>query len=371
MKNMAKTRRYDIDWIRVLVFDVLIIFHVGMFFNTWDWHIKNDVITEWLFYPMFFTSQWRIPILFVVSGIGTRFALSFRTGSEYIKERFIRLFIPLVVGIVIVVAPQVYFERVADGDFTGSFFAFYPHFFEGIYPEGNFSWHHLWFLPYLLVFSLLATPLFLTLRKENNAFVAWLRNLLAHSSWSLYLFVLPLFLVELTLAEKFPITHAFWGDWYALAYYFVLFSSGFLMMRTGEPFWKSVQDLRWTALGIGVMLFCFMLWKISNDIQLPFLGELVKTVNMWSWIITIFGFAAQYLNKESSIVKYRNEAVYPFYIIHQTITVAIGFWLMNISMPLFSKFVIMIIGTFGGSWLFFEGVKRVRFLRPLFGLKNR
>lgn len=368
---MKKIRRYDIDWIRVLVFDILIIFHVGMFFNTWDWHIKNNELVDWLTYPMIFSSEWRIPILFVVSGIGTKFALSFRSGNEYVKERFTRLFIPLLVGIFVTVSPQVYLERVADGSFEGSFLAFFPHFFDGIYPQGNFSWHHLWFLPYLLVMSLVATPLFLILRKKDNPFVGWLQRLFEKSVWSIYLFIIPLFLTEIVLRPYFPITHAFWGDWYAMVYYFFLFLSGFILIRIGEPFWKSVHQLRWAALSIGVLAFSLMMWGMTNNFRPPILGELVKTINMWSWIIAIFGFAAQYLNKESSIVKYRNEAVYPFYIFHQVITVIIGFYLMDSPMPVFWKFVIMTVGTFGGSWILLEMVKRVRFLRPLFGLKNR
>mgnify|MGYP001475444277 CR=1 FL=1 len=367
---MKKTRRYDIDWIRVLVFDILILFHVGMFFNTWDWHIKNDNLVNWLQYPMAFTSQWRIPILFVVSGMGTRFALSYRSGNQYIKERFERLFIPLVVGMLIIVAPQVYFERVADGDFTGSFFAFYPHYFDGIYPVGNFSWHHLWFLPYLFVFSILATPLFLALRKDSNAFMSWFSNCLSYSPWGLYVFVIPLILIELTLGNSFPITRSFWGDWYALLYYFVLFISGFLMIRSGEPFWKSVLQLRWPAFSVGTVTFCLIIWGMADENYLPTVGDIVKTINMWSWIVAIFGFSAQYLNKKSTILKYRNEAVYPFYIVHQTIIITSGFYLMDVPLPIFPKFAIMTVATFGGSWLFFEVVKRVRILRPLFGLKT-
>lgn len=369
--DMKKTRRYDIDWIRVLVFDILIFFHVGMFFNTWGWHIKNNELVDWLQFPMAFTSQWRIPILFVVSGMGTRFALSYRSGNQYIKERFERLFIPLVVGMLIIVAPQVYFERVADGDFAGSFFAFYPSYFDGIYPTGNFSWHHLWFLPYLFVFSILATPLFLALRKESNAFMSWFSNCLSYSPWSLYLFVIPLILIELTLGNSFPITRSFWGDWYALPYYFVLFLSGFVMIRSGETFFKSVLQLKWSVLIIGTLMFGLIIWWMTKEIELPVLGAIVQTINMWSWIIAIFGFAAQYLNKESAIIKSRNEAVYPYYIMHQTIIIASGFWLMDVPLPIFLKFVIMTVSTFGGSWLFFEVIKRVRVLRHLFGLKNQ
>ena len=121
---MKKERRYDIDWIRVIVFDILIIYHVGMFFVSWGWHIKNNEIIDWMRWPMLFVNQWRLPILFIISGMGTRFALSHRSGAKYLLERFTRLFIPLTVGILVIVAPQVYIERVVQGTISGSFFEF-------------------------------------------------------------------------------------------------------------------------------------------------------------------------------------------------------------------------------------------------------
>jgi glucans biosynthesis protein C len=362
-------RRYDIDWIRVLVFDLLIIFHIGMFFNTWDSQVKNNITIEWLAYPMQFLSLWRLPILFVVSGIGTRFALSRRSGGQYIKERMMRLLIPLVVGVLLIVPPQVYVERIADGDFSGSFWAFYPHFFEPVYPKGNLSWHHLWFLPYLFFMSLVATPLFLQLCRDNNVLSQWLRRCFTQSPYYLYLFTLPLLVVELTMEPKFPITRAFIGDWYALVYYFLLFISGFILITIGEPFWKAVDKIKVITLLTGLVSFQ-LIWLLSTTFDSHFLLPTLKILMMWSTILAIFGYSARYLNKASRILKYRNEAVYPFYIIHYMIVVLMGFFLMNKPLPVFLKFFIMIVGTFGGSWLFFEMVKRVWILRLLFGLKR-
>jgi len=366
-----KIRRYDIDWIRVIVFDILIVFHVGMFFNTWDWHLKNNELVDWFKYPMIFTSEWRIPILFVVSGIGTKFALSRKSGREYISERLTRLFFPLTVGIFVTVLPQVYLERLVDGRFEGNMFEFIPHFFQGVYPSGNLSWHHLWFLPYLLVMSLLATPLFLKLRKKENALINLLRRVFEQSAWGVYLFVVPLTLIETHLHPYFPTTHAFVGDWYALTFYFFLFISGFILVSLGDTFWKSVNQLRWFALIIGIFAFSLLMSIDQLTLKSYRIYEFIKILNMWSWIIAIFGFAGQYLNKESSIIKVRNEAVYPFYIFHQVITITIGFYLMTSPLSIHWKFIIMVAGTFSGAWILTEIVKKIKPLRPLFGLKNR
>ncbi|NNL80585.1 MAG: acyltransferase family protein [Flavobacteriaceae bacterium] len=364
-------RRYDIDWIRVLVFDILIIYHVGMFFVPWGWHIKNDVIVDWFQLPMAFVNQWRLPILFVVSGMGTRYAMSFRSGKVYLKERLWRLGIPLIAGILLIIPPQVYLERIVNEDFTGNYFQFYPHFFEGIYPSGNFSWHHLWFLPYLLLMSLLATPLFLKWRRPKNKFIHWFKERLEKSPYYLYLFTVPLFFVEAFMEPIFPVTHALIGDWYALVLYSFLFLYGFILIGTGDVFWSSVVKLKKIAAVIGIICFPILIWFWLN-VDSSFFIPVLKILNLWSWIIVIFGFSARYLNKEGKVVKYRNRAVYPFYILHQTIIVILGYYLMNLPIHYGLKFVIMLVGTFGISWILYEFIiRRTPFLRPLFGIKSK
>lgn len=119
-------RRYDLDWLRVIVFGLLIIYHVGMFFVPWDFHLKNNVIYEWITFPMLFLNQWRLPILFVISGMGTWYALGKRNAWQFSGERIKRLLLPLVFGMIFIIPPQVYLERLAKGQFTGSYFDFWP-----------------------------------------------------------------------------------------------------------------------------------------------------------------------------------------------------------------------------------------------------
>ena len=340
-----------------------------MFFVPWDYHIKNNDIVNWMTIPMMFVNQWRLPILFVVSGMGTRFALSRKTGGEYIRERFIRLFIPLLAGILIIISPQVYIERLTQGKISGSFIEFYPHFFEGIYPEGNFSWNHLWFLPYLLLMSIIATPLFLNLRKGNNKILITLKNMIVKSPIYLFLFFIPLFVVKLLLLPYFPITRALYNDWYAFIFYSFLFITGFTLISFDKVFWDAVGKIKKISLITGVITFSLLLWLWSN-VENSFLISFITSINTWSWILTIFGYSSIYLNNKSKVIRYRNQAVYPFYILHQTIIIVIGYWLMNEPIHYGLKFLIMIIGTFGFSWFIYEFlIKRIPILILLFGVK--
>ncbi|MEO1216563.1 MAG: acyltransferase family protein [Bacteroidota bacterium] len=370
-----KIRRHDLDWLRVLVFALLIFYHVGMFFVPWGWHIKNNVIYDWMIWPMLFINQWRLPILFVISGMGTRYALSYRSGKTFAWERIKRLFIPLVVGIFLIVPPQVYIERIANAQFSGPYVDFFPaEIFKGIYPEGNFSWHHLWFLPYLLTFSLILIPAFLYLRDNSeNKFLSFLKKTIQKPG-GLLVFIIPLYLTEALVEPFFPVTHALINDWFTFSSSLFYFFSGFILISLGDTFWKAVDKFKKKALILGVTTFCIMIfyWNIEDSLLVHFSEAFFKVLNIWLWILAIFGYGAKYLNKKSPLLTYANQAVYPFYILHQTITVILAYQLMGLDWGLGPKFLLLSLGTFGFSFLIYEYIiRRIPFLGPLFGLKNK
>jgi len=380
MENLlpSTARRYDIDWLRVILFGLLIFYHVGMFFVPWGWHIKNNVIYEWLVYPMSFLNQWRLSFLFLISGMGTYFALSKRTGGQFAKERIMRLLLPLLFGMLVVVPPQVYFERLDKGQFTGNYFAYwFSEAFVGVYPTGNISWHHLWFIVYLLVFSLLFIPLFLYLRKNpHNFFIQKIQKWVA-SPYKIYLFVLPLYVWETLVEPFFDSTHALLDDWFNLVNYSTFFVYGFLLITVRETFWQTILTHKFKFLLIGIVNFSiFITIKIlianglEDDAPVHFSEAVFKVINTWSWILTLLGFAATYLNRNSPTLQYANEAVYPFYILHQTITVSLAYYLKNVAWGLALKFSLLSLGTFFIAWLLYELlIRRIGVLRLFFGLK--
>lgn len=369
-------RRYDLDWLRVIVFGLLIFYHVGMFFVPWGFHIKNNIIYDWLRYPMLFLNQWRLPILFVISGMGTYYALSKRTGQQFASERIKRLLLPLVVGMLFIVPPQVYIERIVNKQFSGSYFDYWPlHAFSGIYPEGNLSWHHLWFLPYLLFFSLVLIPAFIYLRTHpESKFLVWIKNKVS-SPFGLFIFIVPLFFIEAFLEPFFPVTHALIGDWFAVVNYVTLFFYGFILISVKEAFWKTVEEKRKLYLlcgiaGFSCLMGIFIFFEDSTIIH--FTEAFIKVFNLWAWILVLFGYASAYLNKPGNTLSYCNEAVYPFYILHQTVMLIICYYVMELDRNLFAKASILIVGTFGVSWIIYEFfIRRWKWIRPLFGLKNR
>ena len=371
-----KIRRYDLDWLRVIVFALLIFYHVGMFFVPWGWHIKNNVIYDWLRWPMLFLNQWRLPILFVISGMGTYYALSKRNLKQFAWERYLRLGIPLIVGMLLIVPPQIYIERLVNGQFNGTYLEYYQTmaFRNGPYPEGDISWHHLWFLPYLLLFSWVLSPIFVRLKSKPTRFIAWIKKIIERP-YGFYWFIIPLFLLEAFMEPFFDITHALIDDWFNICSSITFFFYGFLFIAAGEVFWESLDRIKKKALILGILSFTLLVGRwlfIEADDWPEHLSEaFLKIVNLWSWILVVFAYAAKYLNEPSKGLSYANRAVYPFYILHQTITIGIAYYLIDLDWSFFAKALILVIGTFGISWAIYDCIiLRIPLLHPLFGLKK-
>lgn len=370
-------RRYDLDWLRVLVFGLLILYHVGMFFVPWSFHLKNNELYPDLQIPMRFLNGWRLPMLFMISGMGTAFALGTRSGSAFLKERFVRLMIPLLFGMLVVVPPQVYLEKVSTGVVSGSYFEFWPqHALEGgAYPEGNISWHHLWFLPYLFLYSIVLLPIFLFMnRHEDNILVRWVRTF-SSSRFGLYLLLIPLFMWEVLLEPYFPTTHALIGDWYCFMNGMTFFFYGFLLVRSGDSFRDNTREYRLQNMMIAISAFVgrIIIEQLYGGILVADLARLLlKLFFSWAMILSLFGYASIYLNTNSRVLRYANEAVYPFYILHQSVMMVGCYWMMNLNGSFGVKFPLLVLMTFVGTWIIYECcIRRWRFVRPLFGMKNK
>jgi hypothetical protein len=369
-------RRYDIDSLRVIAFGLLIFYHTGMFFVPWEFHLKNPVTYEWLIYPMRFLNQWRLPLLFVISGMGTYFALTRRSGFQYAGERMKRLLIPLIAGMIFLIPPQVYFERLDKRQFSGSyFFDYWPGVaFNGVYPEGNISWHHLWFILYLFIFSTVMIPVFLYLRKCPEAWIIRKIKSASRKYAGLYIFIIPLFLWQIFLAPRYPQTYGLINDWYNLINYCTFFLFGYLLVSLKDTFWTSVTQNRRKYLAGGIVAFpLLMLWYAAGDFPgKEHVSALGKVFNIWSWILALIGYSAAYLNKPGRTLSYANEAVYPFFILHQTVLMGLCYYLKNADLGFFTKFSVLSIGTFGISWIVYEfGIRRYPLTRLLFGMKSK
>ncbi|MBX3498072.1 MAG: acyltransferase [Alphaproteobacteria bacterium] len=365
-------RRADLDWLRVSAFALLILYHSGMAWSGWSWHVTDQQSADWLRWAMRFTNRWRMPLIFLVSGAAVMLALGRRAGGEFVLDRLRRLALPLAFGMLVIVPPQVYAERLHRGQFAGSYLDWLPHAFDGgAYPAGNISWHHLWFVAYVLILTLVLLPLLLWLRgaRIEAAYRVVARR---HLYW---LAILPLVAAHLFLAPISRNPGGVVGDWFGLCYYGTLLLYGALLYRRGELL-DAVMRARWVALAIGVAAFALLDHLFFTGVRASIatderpLYALLSGVNTTAWLLAIVGFARRHLTRRPAFLAYATEAVYPFYILHQTITVIAVYWLVRTGLPVGTKFALAALVTFAGSWLLYEFVvRRVGMLRPLFGLK--
>ena len=374
-------RLYELDWLRMFAVLTLLYFHSSRPFDRWFWHLKNSVFSEGLTAVNLFINIWHMPLFFFLSGAASWFALQYRSGKEYAGERFLRLFIPLVFGMLVIIPPQVYCERFFRGQFRGSFLSFYPHVFQGVYPDGNLSWHHLWFLAYLFVFSLLALPLFLHVRNNpKSGFLAARMKRIETPLGLLLIPALPLALYELVLRPFWPSgVQNLVDDWANFFFYLTVFIYGFLMM-SNEGVRAAVKRHGMKAFVpaiVSAVLILVSYFFVSRDTFSPFMGKaadslyrIVWAFSCWFWLTAIVSFGMNYLRVNNKLLKYSNEAVLPFYILHQTVIVIIAYFVVTWRIGIAGKLVFLIVASFVGSLAAYDLiVRRFRVTRFLFGMR--
>jgi hypothetical protein len=315
-----------------------------------------------------------MPLFFMVSSMSSYYSLTRRSPKQYLEERFKRLIIPLIFGTFVVIVPvQVYIERVTHGQFTGSFIEFYPHYFDGLYAfGGNFAWMglHLWYLEFLFVFSLLTLPLFVAARKQRRSNIASHVFSFFTKPGAIFLLAIPVILMEMFVGQyRDSIGIQSFGGW-SLLTYLVFFITGYFLSL--DPRFKGViQRHRLPALLIaaGITLLGIVSYFYSIE-SVDRYGDILTATASWCWLLAIFGFGSRYLSFTSPVLTYANEAVLPFYILHQTVIVIFGFRIAQWDIGVPAKFLILFSFSFVTIMILYEYlVRRVRLLRFLFGMK--
>ena len=387
-------RRYDLDWIRVGAFLLLILYHVGMFYVPWGWHVKSGYELTWLEPVMQLTNPWRLTLLFLVSGCATRFlADSFaargKGAAALAGSRVLRLLPPLLLGMFVIVPPQSYYEvwealrdmGVADpagSPWLDDFWIKYATASGGWCDiEGCLitpTWNHLWFVAYLLVYSLLLAAL-LAVPGLRRPLQAGADRLFA--GWGLVVWPLVwLIAIRWLLAPAFEITHALVDDWYNHALSFAAFLFGFLIARS-EPARQTFLRLRRPAFAVALLSWAALAayaWTYRAEDAVPpealrAAMRVVYAVDQWAFIVAILGFGARWLNHGGPALRYLTVGIFPFYIVHQTVIVVLGHHLAKLGLPLVAEAGLLIAATVVGCFLAYELARRLGWLGLLLGVK--
>ncbi len=368
---METERLYFIDRLRLFAVIVLIIFHSALIFAAEsNFPIKNNELSALMEELVFFVHGWRLALLFFISGVGTSIALQFRNNSTYLKERFRRLFIPLVFGILVIVPPQIYFERLSQGFVYESFGSFYLRSFStGFYPYGNISWNHLWFVAYLLIYSVLSVPVFSFIKKQKTE---WFEKVM--SKGGIFLWAIPLGIVVVLLKPHSLGVQNIVDDLAMFFFYWLIFLAGFAV--TQKKYWRFFEN-KHVPLSVSVVLLTalsyYMKWKFPQMEKGDFIFgtfNFIKAVNSWLWILTLLSFGKKFLNTDSKFLPLLNESVYPVYILHQTVIICLGYFVVQQTWSVSAKFFIITFVTILICWLLFLLLRLNKFTRILFGMPS-
>lgn len=372
------SRRHDLDWLRIIAFAILIFYHIGMFYVTWGWHVKSPHANEHPEILMLLANPWRLALLFFISGVALRFLSDKLGAGGFARERAARLLPVMVFGMAVVVAPQTYFELRQAGDIGADVASFYGEYIRPSELHGLITptWNHLWYVAYLLVYSLLLAP-FLPLLRRLAARLDALKGRAGPAAVLavMLLPVLPFILYRLTLDPHFPTTHNLFWDWANHAHRFTILLIGYFVAKN-PGFWaaagRALPFAAVYALGFGALY----VWAVENFHLIEGRDEILWPIRMgrilfaWCVILTLLGLARRFLNRSGPALRYLNEAIFPYFILHQTITVTAGYYLAQMSLNVWMEFAALSAITIGGCALLHEFViRRSRILRPLFGLK--
>ncbi len=308
MADQLAERRYDLDWVRIGAFLLLILYHTGMYYVTWDWHVKSPHASAAIEPLMLLTSPWRLSLLFLVSGVATGYLLERQGVRGFLGRRSVRLLVPLVFGVLVIVPPQSYLEVIEKVQYTGSYAEFlglYLTAYQGFCRDGDClilpTWNHFWFVAYLWVYTLLLYAFVRVVPGSVPRLRAWIERRFVGLG-VLLLPIVYLAAARMLLAVRFPSTHALVDDWYNHAVYLLVFLLGFALVGTRAP-WEAVERLRWHALGIAVLGWAFLcVWHGiygSGAVPLPSIGfrrlwQLVFSAQMWLAIVAVLGFARRH-----------------------------------------------------------------------------
>jgi hypothetical protein len=376
--EIAGDRRIDLDWVRIGAFGLLILYHVGMFYVPWGWHIKSVHSVAALEPLMLTLNPWRLALLFLVSGVATRFMLRKTAAGALLRARSSRLLVPLVFGMFVIVPPQAYIQIVEALGYPSGFVDFYlKHYFafgKQFCPNPCIilpTWNHLWFVVYLWVYTM-ALGIVLVV---GPALVNRIERLLVPAmsgAWMLVVPSLAFAAYRLFLLPNYPSTHALFGDWYNHALFAMVFLIGFLLAHS-TAFWLAVERQRWIALVVAVSLYAlFISLRSMSGGGLPVRTTAAVAYGCYQWLcmVAVLGFARRWLNTDSRARRYLTDAIFPYYIVHQTAIIMIAHALRGNALSAPAEASVLIGGTAITCIVTYEIVRRIAWLRPLFGLKR-
>ncbi|MFS1524273.1 acyltransferase family protein [Microbulbifer sp. 2304DJ12-6] len=365
---MNNNRISELDWLRVGLILAVFLHHVLMPFNGDGWHIMNSESSKLLDDIMVYFEQYRLPALFFIAGAGSVLLLRRISALQFLREKFFRLFIPLMVGMLFIVPPQNFIENIGDYE---SYWQAFPTL------ALKFDSNHLWFIEYLIVFALFAIPLHIFLKSKPAMLIKSGLERLSFIPSGLFFLVAMLIAIRVGLKIYFPGNDQTISNPASSLFYLFFFVSGMAFIQS-QVVWQSIsKNRRANMMWLIVSSLIFYGYYYSPDLSgyLPLqtrwsLWWFVCCLVAWSALLTLIGYAQHYLKHTPEWLKLSNELIYPFYIFHQTVIVVIGYYVISWPISLGYKALILLVSSLlVTTSICLLAVYPFNMSRRLFGLK--
>jgi glucan biosynthesis protein C len=381
------SRKYFLDWLRVLAFFFLIVFHVGCLYASWDYNLKSPRAVPGIDWALLVLSPWRMVLLFVISGVASRYLLDKLGVARFTVDRLRRLVPVILVGMFVVIPPQTYILLLDKGlVHTG-----YLHFWIFSYLAADQTlvaplhrtmptYDHLWFIVYLLFYTLI----FALLVSVARVLVSLAKSMTAKRIdlpriplWLLLIFPAAwLIAANFLIERRWPVTFYLPNDWGSHLRWAGMFAAGAMLARR-EDCWDWVRRRRgellaYAGLFLAMQFACRVVWLE---------GRVEPTANSLLWSVTtslyactmigaLCGFALEHINQRSAVLSYLNEAILPVYVLHQPILLISAYLLFPLKWPLALEATTLVAITgLSALAIYHLAIRPLRIMRILFGLK--
>jgi hypothetical protein len=369
----------------------IFLFHSSRAFAPPPWSIDNSTMDLGFTLLDAFISGWIMPLFFVISGVAVYFSIAKRNAYQFFKDRFMRLMIPfLTVGLLVVLPVNAYYDAIFHGQYSGDFLSFYfgPYFtkffpftlnFSSTYFANSNQGIYLWYLFWLFVFSIITVPLFKWLAKESNRNKLWKLYALCNKRGGLLLLAIPVIIVNIAAVPPYFVFPSGYGGW-KLPPYLVLFVLGYVMASSPQ-FEESIEKNRKVAIFLGVILsLLIMHGSVSAGGASALAGvtgvggqyvavSTIWALNGWCWVAAILGFGRKHLSFDHKYLKVSNELVLPFYVLHQSVIVAVAYYVVGLDLVVIAKYFLIVLAAFPIIVASLYPISKANVLRFLFGMR--
>ncbi|WP_066498153.1 acyltransferase family protein [Abyssisolibacter fermentans] len=365
---MKETRLYYVDWLRVFVIVSLVPYHAALTYTgLGDIYIKK-IITDFRVIPYILVTMpldsFFMTLLFFLAGISSYYALKYRKKEEYIKDRLKKLLVPLVLGTIFLCPLQAYSKALYYG-FKGNYFQFIPKFLS-VKIVDYLGYAHLWFILYLLIFSLICHPLFSKWIKDESQFIK-LKNFVSKKN-NIYIPIIWVIIVEILLRPLFPGMQILIMDWANDIVYISVYIFGFIYAsdcriqdRLDKMLSKSAILVLICLIALFV-IYCYWLLYNGDSIIVTVIWAFLKGVYECFMIIMLLGLGRKCLNKESKVLRYLSKASFTYYIFHLLPVSYFTYIFVSSSLNEYNKYLVTVLLSYITIAIFYELIKRMKII---------